>query len=81
MNKRISDVVYLNQQEGQRKFKVVYLDGIAKYYFTGALPARDEHAYGGGGLKPMALSRTPESVLHTSPLSLSGVISVKAAIK
>ena len=31
--KRINDVVYRIQQEGQRKSKVVHLDRLAKYYF------------------------------------------------
>ena len=42
--KRINDVVYRIQQEGQRKFKVVHLDHLAKYKFRDALPVRDEQA-------------------------------------
>ena len=38
VKKRINDVVYQIQQEGQQKFKVVYLDRLAKYYFRDRLP-------------------------------------------
>ena len=44
VKKRINDVVYRIQQEGQRKFKVVHLDRLAKYKFRDALPVRDEQA-------------------------------------
>ena len=44
VKKRINDVDYRIQQEGQRKFKVVHLDRLAKYKFRDALPVRDEQA-------------------------------------
>ena len=42
VKQRIDDVVYRIQREGQRKFKVVHLDRLAKYKFRDALPVRDE---------------------------------------
>ena len=44
VKKRINDAVYRIQQEGQRKFKVVHQDRLAKYKFRDALPVRDEQA-------------------------------------
>ena len=44
VKKRINDVVYRIQQEGQRKFKFVHLDRLPKYYFRDGLLVRDEQA-------------------------------------
>ena len=44
VKKITNDVVYRIQQEGQRKFKVVHLDRLAKYNFIDGLPVRDEQA-------------------------------------
>ena len=46
----MNDVVYRIQQEGQRKFKVIHLDRLAKYYFIDGLPVQDEQAQGGGSV-------------------------------
>ena len=51
LKKRINDVVYRIQQEGQRKFKVVHIDRLAKYYFRDGLPVRDERLKEGAVLR------------------------------
>ena len=83
MKKRINDVVYWIQQEGQRKLKVVHRDRLAKYSFThgfcqfGTNRLKEEAV-----LHNMEHSHTVDSVvLHASRPAPQVRVSAQATLK
>ena len=64
VKKRINNVFYRIQQEGQQKFNFVQLDHLAKYYFRDGLPLRDKQVYGGAALRNTEQSTS--CLLYTS---------------